>query len=46
MEFWVQALTDGDVSAAELGQSFFFSPQEMENTAFTDDDFIRAVTLT
>lgn len=46
VEFWVQALADGDVSAAELGQSFFFSPQEMENTAFTDDDFIRAVTLT
>lgn len=46
VEFWVQALTDGDVSAAELGQSFFFSPSEMENSAFTDDDFIRAVTLT
>lgn len=45
VEFWVQALADGDVSAAELGQSFFFSPSEMENSAFTDDDFIRAVTL-
>lgn len=44
--FWAQALTDGDVSAAELGQSFFFSPAEMEQSAFTDDDFIRAVTLT
>lgn len=46
VEFWAQALTEGDVSAAELGQSFFFSPAEMENSSFTDDDFIRAVTLT
>ena len=46
MEFWVQALADVDVSAAGLGQSVFFSPSEMENSAFTDDDFIRAVTLT
>ena len=42
VEFWAQALTEGDVSAAELGQSFFFSPAEMENSSFTDDDFIRA----
>lgn len=46
VEFWAQALVDGDVSAAELGQSFFFSPSEMEQSSFTDEDFIRAVTLT
>lgn len=46
VEFWAQALVDGDVSAAELGQSFFFSPSEMEESSFTDEDFIRAVTLT
>lgn len=46
VEFWAQALVDGDVSAAELGQSFFFSPSEMEQSIFTDGDFIRATTLT
>lgn len=46
VEFWAQALVDGDVSAAELGQSFFFSPSEMEQSSFTDADFIRAATLT
>lgn len=45
VEFWAQALVEGDVSAAELGQSFFFSPEEMEKSSFTDEDFIRAVTL-
>lgn len=46
VEFWAQALVDGDVSAAELGQSFFFSPSEMEQSSFNDADFIRATTLT
>ena len=46
VEFWAQALVDGDVSAAELGQSFFFSPDAMEQNTYTDEDFIRAVTLT
>lgn len=46
VEFWAQALVDGDVSAAELGQSFFFSPSAMEENTYTDEDFIRAVTLT
>ena len=40
--FWVQALADGDVTAALLGQSFFFSPAEMETPSLSDDDFIRA----
>lgn len=46
VEFWAQALVDGDVSAAELGQSFFFSPSEMEQSSFNNADFIRATTLT
>lgn len=45
VEFWAKALAEGDVSAAEFGQSFFFSPSEMEQSSFTDDDYIRAVTL-
>ena len=43
--FWAQALREGDVTAALLGQSFFFSPAEMESTALTDEEFIRAAAL-
>ena len=43
--FWAQALREGDVTAALLGQSFFFSPAEMESTSLTDEEFIRAAAL-
>ncbi|MDD6320320.1 MAG: DUF2142 domain-containing protein [Oscillospiraceae bacterium] len=45
LEFWVDALQEGDVTAAVLGQSFFFSPEECENSALTDEEFMRAVSL-
>lgn len=45
LEFWVQALQEGDVTAAVLGQSFFFSPEEVENPTLTDEEFMRATSL-
>lgn len=45
LEFWVQALQEGDVTAAVLGQSFFFSPEEAESPTLTDDEFMSAVSL-
>ena len=45
LEFWVQALQEGDVTAAVLGQSFFFSPEETAGSALTDDEFMSAVSL-
>lgn len=42
LEFWVQALQEGDVTAAVLGQSFFFSPEEVEHSSLTDDEFMSA----
>ena len=43
--FWVQALQEGDVTAAVLGQSFFFSPEEVEHSSLTDDEFMSAASL-
>lgn len=45
LEFWVQALQEGDVTAAVLGQSFFFSPEETEHSSLTDDEFMSAASL-
>ena len=45
LEFWVQALQEGDVTAAVLGQSFFFSPEEVEHSSLTDDEFMSAASL-
>lgn len=41
--YWVQALNEGDTTAALLGQSFFFSPAELEHSALTDAEFVQAV---
>lgn len=43
--FWADALKNGDVTAAMLAQSFFFSPAEMEATSLTDSDYLYALTL-
>lgn len=43
--FWVQALEEGDVTAARLGQSFLFSPTAMEQNTLSDDEFIQAASL-
>ena len=45
VDFWVQALREGDVSAAQLAQSFAFSPAEMENSRYDDSEFISALSL-
>ena len=45
VDFWVQALREGDISAAELAQSFAFSPAEMETTRYDDSTFISALSL-
>ena len=42
VDFWVQALTEGDTTAALLAQSFFFSPEAVENPTLTGDAFISA----
>lgn len=42
VDFWVQALTEGDTTAALLAQSFFFSPDAVENPTLTGDAFISA----
>ena len=31
VEFWVQAMTEGDVSPVTLGQAFFFSPERLNS---------------
>ena len=43
--FWADALQNGDVTAAMLAQSFFFSPEEMEASSLSDEDYIRALYL-
>lgn len=43
--FWTDALQNGDVTAAMLAQSFFFSPEEMEVSSLSDEDYIRALYL-
>lgn len=43
--FWADALQNGDVTAAMLAQSFFFSPEEMETSSLSDEDYIRALYL-
>lgn len=43
--FWANALQNGDVTAAMLAQSFFFSPEEMEASSLSDEDYIRALYL-
>lgn len=43
--FWADALQNGDVTAAMLAQSFFFSPEEMEVSSLSDEDYIRALYL-
>lgn len=43
--FWADALQNGDVTAAMLAQSFFFSPAEMDTPTLSDEDFIRALSL-
>lgn len=43
--FWSDALQNGDVTAAMLAQSFFFSPEEMESPTLSDADFVRALAL-
>ena len=45
VDFWVQALREGDISAAELAQSFAFSPAETENSRYEDSEFISALSL-
>lgn len=45
VDFWVQALEEGDVTAAELGQSFLFSPTAMEENTLSDDAFLQAGSL-
>ena len=40
--FWAQALREGDLSAAELAQSFLFSPAQMNDAVYTDDQFVSA----
>ena len=42
VDFWVQALTEGDASAALLAQSFFFSPEAVEQPSLAGDAFISA----
>lgn len=42
--FWVQALQDHDVSAALLGQSFFFSPARMAADA-PDSEMFHAISM-
>lgn len=44
LDFWVQALRDGDVTPALLGQSFFFGSSPAP-AAMTDAEFLSAVTL-
>ena len=39
------ACTRGRVDAAVLGQSFFFSPEEVEHSSLTDDEFMSAASL-
>lgn len=41
--FWADALRSGDTTFALLAQSFFFSPQEMEQSRFSDRDFAVAM---
>ena len=41
--FWADALRSGDTTFALLAQSFFFSPQEMEQSRFSDKDFAVAM---
>ena len=41
--FWADALRNGDTTFALLSQSFFFSPQEMEQSRFSDRDFAVAM---
>ena len=41
--FWADALRNGDTTFALLAQSFFFSPQEMEQSRFSDRDFAVAM---
>ena len=41
--FWADALRSGDTTFALLAQSFFFSPQEMEQPRFSDKDFAVAM---
>ena len=43
MTFWADALRSGDTTFALLAQSFFFSPQEMEQSRFSDRDFAVAM---
>lgn len=43
--FWADALQNGDVTAAMLAQSFFFSPEEMAASSLSDEDYIRALYL-
>ncbi len=43
--FWADALKNGDVTAAMLAQSFFFSPSEMENASLSDSNYLYALTL-
>lgn len=45
VRFWADALQSGDVTAAMLAQSFFFSPDQMESPTLSDADFIRALSL-
>lgn len=45
VRFWANALQSGDVTAAMLAQSFFFSPDELDNSTLSDADFIRALSL-
>ncbi len=45
LDFWAQALREGDVSAATLAQGFMFSETQMDTGFYTDDELIAAASL-